>query len=367
MQQVRRWSSTRREPAKPKRPSRLRIFAPTLLVLVCGAAAAGFWSFASWRTGQAIDAWLDREAALGREWSCPDRKIGGFPFRIEVTCARPSFRGPAEKRQVTGQLASAHAVAQVYSPNHVIVEAEGPLEVRDETGATAQAAWELLRASVVGRPGGALERVSVEGKGLTLVAQSEVGSLETGARALELHLRRTPDRPATDGAFDVAGRINGARVPPLDAVLGGAEPTDATVLATITQAEPLSGRGLQSELDRWRQAGGRLQLTSLTVLKGAKRVDAAGSLGLDDLHRAQGRVEVTLTGLDELLQSMGVSPRTAAIGGLIAGVLGGKKPADVDPPPGAGNALKGVTLPLRLDGGKAFLGPIPVARLAPLY
>ncbi|GGH32966.1 hypothetical protein GCM10007036_45230 [Alsobacter metallidurans] len=365
-QQVRRWSRTKQEPVRRPRPSRLRIFAPSLLLLLCGGAVGAFWTFASWCTAQEIDAWLGREAALGREWSCPDRKIGGFPFRIEVSCAKPTFSGVAEGRAVRGQLAGAVAVAQVYAPSHVIVEAEGPLEVRDETGANLSAAWELLRASLAGKPGAALERISVEGKGLTVVAANAAGSLETGARSLELHLRRTPERPPEDGAFDVAATLNGARIAPLDAMLGGSDATDATVLATVTRAEPLGGHGLKSELDRWREAGGRVQLTSLTLLKGTKRVDAAGSLGLDELHRAQGRIEVTLTGLDELLQSMGVGSRTAAIGGLIASVLGGKK-ADVEPPPGATGALKGVTLPLRLDAGKAFLGPIPVARLTPVY
>jgi hypothetical protein len=372
MNQVKRWRpATARPSGSPpsrSRPSRLRLFGPAALLAAAGAVACGFWAFASWRTDREIDAWLQREAAHGRDWTCPARRIGGFPFRIEVSCDKPSFKGRAENRAVAGQIGRVLAVAQVYSPTHVIVEADGPLELRDDAGGALSMAWESLRASVIGKPGSGLERISVEMGGPTLVANNDAGAIETGARAVELHLRRTPDRPAEDGAYDVAATLNGVRLPALDALFNSGEPTDATMLATVTKAEPLGAGGFRRELDRWRDAGGRLQVTSLALLKGGKRVDANGSLGLDELHRAQGRVELTLTGLDELLQSLGVSSRTAAIGGLIAGVLGGKRPADAaPPPPGATGALKGVTLPLRLDSGKAYLGPIPVARLAPLY
>src|SRR5689334_16162613 len=86
------------------RTSRFRIFLPTLVLLVLFGALAGFWAFASWRAGLEIDAWLDREARLGRTWTCPNRTIGGFPFRIEVTCDRPSFSGHAPGRELTGEV-----------------------------------------------------------------------------------------------------------------------------------------------------------------------------------------------------------------------------------------------------------------------
>ena len=38
--------------------------------------------------------------------------------------------------------------------------------------------------------------------------------------------------------------IDKASVPPLDALLRGADPTDANLMLTLTQAEPFSGRGL---------------------------------------------------------------------------------------------------------------------------
>ena len=122
------------EQAPRRRTSRLRIFLPTLVLLGLFGVLAGFWAFATWRAGQEMDAWLDREARLGRTWTCPNREIGGFPFRIEVTCDKPSFTGRAQGRDVTGEVGRVMAVAQLQSPSHVIMEAEGPLTIASPAG-----------------------------------------------------------------------------------------------------------------------------------------------------------------------------------------------------------------------------------------
>jgi hypothetical protein len=358
-------------PPRPPRPSRLRVILPTLIMLGLSLVVAGAWAFASWRTGREIDGWIAREASLGRIWTCPDRRIGGFPFRIEVSCNDPAFEGRADGREVSGGLTRILAVAQIYSPNHVIVEVDGPLSVREtSTGSAWTVAWDTLRASVVGQPGSALERISVQAVSPSLVATGPAGTFSATARAFETHLRRTPGRPEADGAYDIAATLAKATIPPLDAWLRGGDPTDVSVVMTVTKAEPLVGHGLTGELDRWRDAGGRLQLTNATLAKGAKRVEATGSLALDAFRRPEGRVELSLTGLDELLQSLGLGGRSATIGGLIAGVLSGRPTEAAPPAPGAAGAAgatRGVVLPLRFEGGRAYLGPIPVASLPPLY
>jgi hypothetical protein len=357
-----------RAPAS-KPPSRLRIALPTIVIGVLFLGLAGFWSFVSWRTGAEVDSWIAREARLGRAWSCPDRKIAGFPFRIELSCAAPTFTGQAEGKAISGSIGRVLAVAQVYNPTHVIVEAEGPLLLKEAGGATVQVDWTLARASVIGRPD-ALDRAAIELTapslkvvGLPATNLLPAGELSARAEMADLHLRRTPGRPAEDRAYDVGSRIERAILPPLDLVLGNGDPLDADAVATVTQAEPLVGVGLPAELERWRNAGGRVQITTLTLAKGKKQVSATGNLGLDDARRAQGRMELTVSGMDEILQSLGLSSRSALLGGLLAGVLGGK--AQAAQPDSA--KPSGLTLPLKLDNGRAFIGPIAVANLVPLY
>jgi hypothetical protein len=50
------------------------------------------------------------------------------------------------------------------------------------------------------------------------------------------------------------------------------------------------------DLERWRQAGGKLEVRRLALVKGARRLDAEGEAFLDDLHRPAGRFEVSAEG-----------------------------------------------------------------------
>ncbi|MCP8938704.1 DUF2125 domain-containing protein [Alsobacter sp. SYSU M60028] len=335
---------------------------PAIAVGVLFLGLSAFWFAASWWTGRQIDAWINREASLGRNWSCADRSIAGYPFRIEFSCDAPTFAGAMDGREVSGSLGRVLAVAQVYNPGHVIVEADGPLLVTEKGGVEARLDWSLGRASVIGRPG-AVERVAVELTQPKLnLSGAPRGDVEASAALADFHLRRTPGRPPEDRAYDVASRIESGVVPPLDRLSGDAAPLDADVVATLTQADPLVGVGLATALERWRQAGGRVQVSTLTLRKGVKQAAATGNLGLDEGRRVQGRLELTLSGMDDLLKAYGVGPRTAVLSGLIAGVLGGK--AEAQPAPGK---TAGLTLPLRFENGRAFLGPVAVAALAPVY
>ena len=62
------------------------------LLVVAGLGWSGFWAFAAMQTGQALEAWVAREKTFGRVWSCPNPKIGGYPFA----------RSPAHRRVSTG-------------------------------------------------------------------------------------------------------------------------------------------------------------------------------------------------------------------------------------------------------------------------
>lgn len=348
------------------RTSRWRIFLPTVVLMLLFAGLGAFWAYAAWRTGTSVDAWLAREARLGRIWTCPDRQIGGFPFRLELSCAKPGFVGKAGGRALTGELGRVHAVAQLQDPNHVIVEAEGPLVVSDDAGGRLALEWELLQGSIQNQAGSPLGAIAVEAtKPRLSLAGFGLASLEATGDMVDFHMRRTPGRPDEESAYDLASRATQLRLPPADQWLGDASPIDMDAVATVTQAEPLTGAPPAAELERWRLAGGKVQFGKVMVSKGAKRLDATGVVALDELHRPQGRLDVSVAGLDDLLQQFGLSPRAANIGGLIAGVLGGRVPKT--PAPDATAGPGGVVLPLRLDNGKAYLGPLAVARLAPLY
>ena len=98
---------------------------------------------------------------------------------------------------------------------------------------------------------------------------------------------------------------------------------------------------------------GQLQLTLVNIEKVLQKLDV-------DQMMAQGKVGSTINALDRLMPGLGAIARQNAAPSIIAGLgaLGQKTTLEGKP---------AVTLPLRFNDGAAFLGPIPLGRLQPLF
>ena len=337
------------------RRNRFWLYAPfTLLILIAIAWSAG-WFVVRDRAVAAIDRFLAVEAAAGRQWTCVDRSVSGYPFRIEVSCKTVAVRrGP-----VTASASRLLAVAQVYKPRHVITSLEGPFRLSDDT-VSVTGAWDLLETSFHGVQGGFQRASLVTERPRIEIAGVAPDLLRLESEHLEAHLRPNPRRPA-EKAYDVALSTLGTRLPLLDQLVGGSEAADLAVDLTATVAEGFRGRPIAQELERWRQANGKLEILMLSLSKGTSRLQAKGDLQLDELHRLEGELNVAAAGLTGLISRLTGNRSSGALLGAILGQA---------PEPGAGTA-NGLTPlpPLRLENGRVLLGPfaIPNLRLPPLY
>ena len=132
-------------------------------------------------------------------------------------------------------------------------------------------------------------------------------------------------------------------------------------------------------------AGGRLEVSSARLQQGDTIVQASGSVGLSPAGRLDGTMTVAIAGFDKFMASLGSLPKAApppaaptrpalsafdrlapALGGggrdqIAAGLLGllGERTVIEGKP--------AVTMQLRLTDGAAFLGPIPLGQIPPLY
>jgi hypothetical protein len=345
------------------RSSRFWLLVPFVLLGLVAAGWATAWVLIRDQTSRALDEWMAREIAHGRQWTCPDRAIGGFPFRIEVSCASLNLQRTGSRLT----LGPVRTIAQVYRPRHLIAHVGGPLRASDgQIGVDGN--WQLLEASIRIAPEG-LQRASVVADGPEFrLTGAAPGDISFSAQHLETHLRPNPARTA-EGAYDWSLRAAKLALPGLDALIGGAEPADLHLDLTATQARDVAARSWPDELERWRQAGGRMEVARLALAKGARRVEGKGQFGLDEAHRPQGRAELAAADLDGLLGTV-LGARTGVTAALLGALRG--KPAEPEPTPGDGRganpALKPLP-PLRIDGGRVHLGPLPIPgiRVAPLY
>jgi len=349
----------------PPKPKRWKLYLPFVVLAVVAVGWSAFWKVAAGMTESGLDDWFAQERSQGREWACPNRSVGGYPFRLEVRCAAPTFTGRVGAVAGAGSVGDVLVAAHLYNPSLVLAEVGSPLAFKAQDGSLdLSLAWTRLQASHRVRKGG-LERDSLEIESPVLrVANKGAVVLSAKAEAFEVHLRPNPDRAAAVSALDFALRLSKLDAPALDGMSAYAGPMDAVFAATVLQTEALRGGEFPQSLEQWRQAGGNAEIREFKIAKGQALVVASGSLGLDDAHRPAGRIDLQLTGMGPLLQRFGLSPGNAAVGGLLGGLLAGKGPQA----PAQGGADGVLRLPLELNQGRAMIGPmrLPVV-LSPLY
>ncbi|MBJ6124139.1 DUF2125 domain-containing protein [Microvirga splendida] len=340
------------------RRSRFWLYTPFVLLLLLAIAWSVAWFVIRNRTAEALDGWIAAEARAGREWTCTDRSIAGYPFRIEVVCSNLELKRGA----VTASFGRTEAVAQVYQPRRIIAEVAGPLRVTDGTVAV-QGSWDLLQASINASQTG-LQRLSVAADAPKVtVTGLPAGEFSGSGRHLELHVRPNPSR-AAEQARDVAASITDARIPLLDGLIGGTEPANLNADVTVTQADGFKGGTIAEELELWRKAGGKLDLLMLSATKGSRQIETKGELRLDEQHRPAGQINVAAAGLDGLLGNL----TGGRLGGNLLGMLLGQGPRANAAQPNAKPQLASLP-PLRLENGFLAMGPfvIPNVKLQPLY
>lgn len=335
---------------KTTRFPRWLLLMPFGLMLLLTLVWTGVWIYASRRAEAGIEQWLQREAQRGRVWTCPDRRIGGFPFMIRIRCEEPRFSSNQFGRPSRGTVKRLTAFVRLVDPTHLIAVADGPFVFSPDDAARVELNWSGARASVRGTPG-RLSEAAVELRELVLDASAGDGSRhQARAAGLDLHAR---SRPEGDPATIVVGRIDKLVTPGLDRLIDNAEPLDFELQASIEKLVPALGGRPVERVEAWRQAGGEVRLVLLKASKGAMGFDVMGNLGLDDERRLAGEIRGQATGLMPLLQRFGVAPRMSGpLGGLLGGLAG-----------------DGGRLPivLRLREGRAWFGPLPLGRLPPVY
>lgn len=346
--------------APARRSSRFWLYAPFVLVALLAIAWVGFWVVMRGRVAEAVDAALLREAAQGRNWTCTDRSLGGFPFRVELRCSSLALTSSRWGETVKVQTGPSVVVGQIYSPGLVIAQVTGPLQATLPEGRTLDLGWSLLEAS--------LQHDMKQPERLSLIVNEPNATLKSPGKAdegwratgLEVHLRRNPTRPATDQAVDLALSAKGSVLPAIDALLGTSDPGNVDLQATLTQSLAFRLGFNPDALETWRNAGGQIELSKLVSTKGPARIEASGQMLLDQTHRPAGRIQAALAGIQQIA-GVPIGGLTSGLGGLLGGRLSAQLPG----------ATPGLTpLPaVTLREGRVYLGPIrlPVEPLPPLY
>lgn len=345
-----------------------------------------FWNYAAGRADTAIAGWRAREAKSGRVYTCGSQTIGGYPFRLEVTCDKAAalFRSnqpPVELK--TGEMLIA---AQIYDPTLLITEFHGPLTVA-EPGKPPflEAALTLGQSSVRGTPA-APQRVSL------VFDDPKVDRLGNGnrinvlhAKRIEVHGRILEGTVTNHPVIEIATRLRQAAAPTLHPA--AARPLDADITAVLRGLKDFSPKPWPERFHEIQAADGRIDITNARVQQGDTIAVGTGSLGLNVRGRLEGQLRVTVAGLEPFLASINAqqtvqnSPDMEKVAGALDRILpglGGMARQQATNSNfsvgimmlGQQTVLEGkqaVTLPLRIDDGTVFLGPIRLGDMPALF
>jgi hypothetical protein len=379
----------RQDRAGQKGSSRTWLIAlPTVGLVVLAAAWTGFWYFSAGKAQASLDEWRTREANAGRVYRCGEESFGGYPFRIEMHCRNPQVedRGTG----LTMRSNDLMAVAQVWDPTLLISEISGPLTVAPFGGEpTMTVKWTLAQASLRGLPVSS-QRVSivVDKPGLTSSDSSALAS----ADHLEFHARRAADSTSENPALDYALDFTHFLSPPMGSY--AAVSTDAHIVGVLRGIGDFTPRAVAAKLRELQANNGRLELTSARFQQGDLVATAAGAVSLTPRGTLNGEVQLTVNNFAKLLQVLGVDRMVAQV--VSPAALDKLAPGLDRLVPGLGNALRGntgaasggmaaigaaavggkqtelegqraLTMLLRLVDGVAYLGPLKVGQIPPLY
>lgn len=332
-----------------------RVLPPVAVVMAVAIGWPVFWYVKSRETVAILAAWTAHEAQLGRTWSCPNQKTGGFPFSVEISCANFLFQGKFLGEPLSGTLRGFRATSPLLRTGKVLARLDPPFAMKTSGGtADITMQWGALSLNLEGKPG-TLNRVALNGKEVRLQGMAGgVGAVEGALGDVNIVLARDQHGQV----YDFMVSINQGSIPALSNVLDTQLPVDMNLRGTISQVDLRGAETFQDILENWRSANGHVEITAGSLTSGPMIFDAKGGLDLDEEHRVNGKLDASFKGLDKALRHLGVDPALIMAGHVLSGLLGGGQRG------GSGR----INLPLTFSEGFLSIGPVRTQiQIPPLY
>jgi hypothetical protein len=335
-----------------------RYFALVLLVVLLIGGWIGFWKYAEDRIERSIDGWKAREARAGRIYECGSQTVGGFPFRFEVLCDNVKVTLTKSHPPADLTAPNIHVAAQVYDPTLLISEIAGPLTYAEAGKQPSYVAnWTLAQSSVRGTPREP-ERVSVAIDGLSVKHVGVAEEPVVDAAHLEIHGRMLEGSARANPVIEISLRSTKLAAPILGAM--AAKPTDSEIDVVLRGLKDFSPKPWPDRFRELAQTGGKLEIRQARIVQADTLAVGSGTLTVRDDGKLDGELNVTIAGAEGLINDvLAMNQKKLGFSMSIGlGLLGGGKKLEGRP---------AISLPLRLRDGHAYLGPVKIADVPPLF
>ncbi len=337
------------------------------LVLLAIITYTIYWFALADRIEQGVIKWADARRADGMVIEYSSLEITGFPLRMQAQATNVRIAGPGQNPG--WQWHSTLLIGNVlpYNINHIVLSTPQPQDIslRINGGVLEQYQLAPQRAQAsLKLKHGKLARMDLDIEGGTVNGGRLKQDTLTLGR-IQVHSRDAKNgEVAADGLqsptlFDISLKLENLDYPGFANSALGTHVTRLALTAAVEGAWP-TGKGVAG-IREWRDAGGVAQIKAAETDWGPLKLNAAGTLALDAQDRLIGSLTANLLGYEGLIKGLQGAgqlnkdeARAANTGlGIIAMAAGGKDGE--------------LTLPMVLQDGEMFVGPLRIAKLKPLY
>ena len=346
-------------PNKPK--FRRKIWSATIaMIAILAAGWTALWFAVSLSTQDAINLWFSAERAAGRVWQCGGQSISGFPLFIRYRCTDPVVSGAASGVTFAGSVGNVNASASVFDPGVIVADIDSPvsLKSRDEKY-TLALSWQNARLRI--------ETASGEMNALSLSVAKLIGQLQ-GPRieaspfdAEKFGFSLRYQLADLSSYRDLAVQIDASEIRSrqLEKFIDEGASANLHLTARISNAEVAGSTSFLQAVEIWRRSKGALNLTEVHFDKGAFSFDGSGTLGLDDLRRPQGAINIGARNFGPVGQKLGIPTSVLSVGDFLSGLTRRKKQTDEPAPDKTPN------LTVKMQNGRLFVGSFPTPVFLP--
>lgn len=323
-------------------------------MIVLMALCAG-WTYAWTRARDIVhekfDRFLVQEAKAGRLHECMDRKVGGYPFHIEISCTQSVVRAQGLTGEISVSFPAVKTVAMVYAPDHIITDFSSPLVVKQGDAVLAQMKFSAARASFRHNLKN-LQRFSFVSEDLHMAQTPDSPALS--AKKFELHFRPSQSTIGLGQNYDFAMTANGTLLP------GSVDQALDISLSSTIQNWSGGQDSAAAGLNRWMRNDGKINVQDLRIKRNGGLLVVTGEAHLNEARRLDGRFEAVFVNGPVLLRGLvmqGENDAGALFGPLLF-MLGKRVEFE---------GRRGTQLQLQMNNGVLSLGSLVLAEFPPLY
>jgi hypothetical protein len=340
------------DPAPPRKVRYVGLVLPFALLLVGVAVWSGLWIWGRAQAQARMDQAVAALSRAGYQIGWKERRLGGYPFRLDVTLTDAVVREPSGWALEAPRL---EAEAYLYASGRWVMAAPQGLTLVRPVGGPVRVTGRIIRASL-----GDLEArpPSLDVQGLDVRFEPAPGAQPFGLDAagkVELHLRPGPD---DQGGVFLSVDKGRARLTGLLGRIAGDKPVSLEWNASLSKMSAFSGEGWAQAVRAWADAGGTMTVrpSSRLIAGDALLAVRSGELTAGRDGRLRGSLAVALRQAPRALGAMAETGLVPAPSAEAAGAVAAARQE--------GDTAQAA---IGFEAGQTTLGPVALGPAPKVY